>query len=295
VSKHLTFRRIVMVLGLGILALIVIFSSYAIIEPGHRGVVVRLGKVEDTVLGEGFHLIIPPMVRQVVPVDVRTRKLEVYTEAASADMQTVQVTGVLNYHVDPIGVNRLYQNVGLGYEGILIEPALQEAIKASTSRFRIERILSEREVLKLQIEEGLKERLGSRNIVIDQFSLANVEFSAEFDAAIERKQVAEQSALQKQYELQSAQKEVEISLARADGEKKAAVIAAEGRAEARRIEAEAEAEALQLIAAQIRNNPDLIKYEWATRLAPSVRTVLLPAGQDLILEGTGLIDSTTTP
>jgi len=150
-------------------------------------------------------------------------------------------------------------------------------------------------VLKLQIEEGLKERLGSRNIVIDQFSLANVEFSAEFDAAIERKQVAEQSALQKQYELQSAQKEVEISLARADGEKKAAVIAAEGRAEARRIEAEAEAEALQLIAAQIRNNPDLIKYEWATRLAPSVRTVLLPAGQDLILEGTGLIDSTTTP
>jgi len=295
VSKHLTFRRIVMVLGLGILALIVIFSSYAIIEPGHRGVVVRLGKVEDTVLGEGFHLIIPPMVRQVVPVDVRTRKLEVYTEAASADMQTVQVTGVLNYHVDPIGVNRLYQNVGLGYEGILIEPALQEAIKASTSRFRIEHILSEREVLKLQIEEGLKERLGSRNIVIDQFSLANVEFSAEFDAAIERKQVAEQSALQKQYELQSAQKEVEISLARADGEKKAAVIAAEGRAEARRIEAEAEAEALQLIAAQIRNNPDLIKYEWATRLAPSVRTVLLPAGQDLILEGTGLIDSTTTP
>jgi len=284
-----------MVLGLGILALIVIFSSYAIIEPGHRGVVVRLGKVEDTVLGEGFHLIIPPMVRQVVPVDVRTRKLEVYTEAASADMQTVQVTGVLNYHVDPIGVNRLYQNVGLGYEGILIEPALQEGIKASTSRFRIERILSEREVLKLQIEEGLKERLGSRNIVIDQFSLANVEFSAEFDAAIERKQVAEQSALQKQYELQSAQKEVEISLARADGEKKAAVIAAEGRAEARRIEAEAEAEALQLIAAQIRNNPDLIKYEWATRLAPSVRTVLLPAGQDLILEGTGLIDSTTTP
>lgn len=284
-----------MVLGLGILALIVIFSSYAIIEPGHRGVVVRLGKVEDTVLGEGFHLIIPPMVRQVVPVDVRTRKLEVYTEAASADMQTVQVTGVLNYHVDPIGVNRLYQNVGLGYEGILIEPALQEAIKASTSRFRIERILSEREVLKLQIEEGLKERLGSRNIVIDQFSLANVEFSAEFDAAIERKQVAEQSALQKQYELQSAQKEVEISLARADGEKRAAVIAAEGRAEARRIEAEAEAEALQLIAAQIRNNPDLIKYEWATRLAPSVRTVLLPAGQDLILEGTGLIDSTTTP
>jgi prohibitin 2 len=295
VSKHFTLRRIITVVGLGIVALIVIFSSYAIIEPGHRGVVVRLGKVEDLVLGEGFHLIIPPMVRQVVPVDVRTRKLDVYTEAASSDMQTVQVTGVLNYHVDPNGVNRLYQSVGLGYESILIEPALQEAIKASTAQFRIERILSQREVLKEQIQDGLKERLSSHYIIIDQFSLSNVEFSAEFDAAIERKQVAEQAALQKQYELQSAQKEVEITLARADGERKAAVIAAEGRAEARRIEAQAEAQALQLIAAQIRNNPDLIKYEWATRLSPSVRTVLLPAGQDLILDGSALIDGTVAP
>ncbi len=294
-SKHFTLRRIITVVGLGIVALIVIFSSYAIIEPGHRGVVVRLGKVEDLVLGEGFHLIIPPMVRQVVPVDVRTRKLDVYTEAASSDMQTVQVTGVLNYHVDPNGVNRLYQSVGLGYESILIEPALQEAIKASTAQFRIERILSQREVLKEQIQDGLKERLGNHYIIIDQFSLSNVEFSAEFDAAIERKQVAEQAALQKQYELQSAQKEVEITLARADGERKAAVIAAEGRAEARRIEAQAEAQALQLIAAQIRNNPDLIKYEWATRLSPSVRTVLLPAGQDLILDGSALIDGTVAP
>ncbi|MGI6375664.1 MAG: prohibitin family protein [Anaerolineae bacterium] len=294
-SKHFTLRRIITVVGLGIVALIVIFSSYAIIEPGHRGVVVRLGKVEDLVLGEGFHLIIPPMVRQVVPVDVRTRKLDVYTEAASSDMQTVQVTGVLNYHVDPNGVNRLYQSVGLGYESILIEPALQEAIKASTAQFRIERILSQREVLKEQIQDGLKERLSSHYIIIDQFSLSNVEFSAEFDAAIERKQVAEQAALQKQYELQSAQKEVEITLARADGERKAAVIAAEGRAEARRIEAQAEAQALQLIAAQIRNNPDLIKYEWATRLSPSVRTVLLPAGQDLILDGSALIDGTVAP
>lgn len=294
-SKHFTLKRIITVVGLGIVALIVIFSSYAIIEPGHRGVVVRLGKVEDLVLGEGFHLIIPPMVRQVVPVDVRTRKLDVYTEAASSDMQTVQVTGVLNYHVDPNGVNRLYQSVGLGYESILIEPALQEAIKASTAQFRIERILSQREVLKEQIQDGLKERLGTHYIIIDQFSLSNVEFSAEFDAAIERKQVAEQAALQKQYELQSAQKEVEITLARADGERKAAVIAAEGRAEARRIEAQAEAQALQLIAAQIRNNPDLIKYEWATRLSPSVRTVLLPAGQDLILDGSALIDGTVAP
>jgi len=121
------------------------------------------------------------------------------------------------------------------------------------------------------------------NIIVDQVSLANVEFSQEFNLAIERKQVAEQAALQKQYELQAAQKDVEITLARADGERQAAIIAAEGRAQSRRVEAEAEAAALQLIAAQLRNNPDLVRYEFATRLSPGVNTVLLPADADFIL------------
>lgn len=280
------------VLGIGlvvVIVLVVIFSSYTIIPPGHRGVVVTLGRVENNVLGEGFHLIMPPIIRQAVAVDVRTKKLEVYAEAASSDLQLINITGVLNYHLNPQTVNKLYQEVGLDYENIIIVPALQEAIKAATAQFRIDRILVEREVLKGIIQENLARRLATNDIVVVQLSLANIEFSDEFNAAIERKQVAEQAALQKQYELQAAQKDVEITLAKAEGEKKAAVIAAEGRAESRRVEAEAEAEALALIAQQLRGNPDLVKYEWATRLSPSVRTVLLPAGQDIILSGDSLV------
>ena len=280
--------RLLGVALLAVVALVVVFSSYTIVGPGHRGVVVMLGKVEQSVLGEGFHLIIPPVVRQVVPVDVRTKKLEVDTEAASSDLQAMSVTGVLNYHLDPQNTGRLYQEVGLDYESIIIIPAMQEAIKAATAQFRIDRILIDRSELKEQIQVGLTERLAKTHITVDQFSMANVEFSAEFNRAIEQKQVAEQTALQKQYELQSAEKEVEIALARAAGEKKAAVIAAEGRAEARALEARAEATALQLIAAQLRGNPDLIRYEWATRLSPTVSTVMLPASQDIILDAKSL-------
>ncbi|MBC7234847.1 MAG: prohibitin family protein [Chloroflexi bacterium] len=272
-----------------IVAAVIVFSSYTVIPPGHRGVVIMLGRVEDRVLSEGFHLILPPVVRQVVRVDVRTKKLEVLAEAASSDLQIMQVTGVLNYHLDPTRVSQLYREVGLNYEDIIIVPAMQEAIKAATAQFRIDSILKERALLKSNIQETLKERLEVNQIVVDQFSLANVEFSTEFNSAIERKQVAEQAALQKQYELQAAQKDVEIALARAEGEKKAAIIAAEGRAEARRIEAQAEATALGLIAEQLKNNPDLIRYEWATRLAPGVKTVLLPTGQDIILDSTSLV------
>ncbi len=275
--------RVLGLLVLAIVVLAVVFSSYTIISPGHRGVVIMLGKVERNVLGEGFHLILPPMVRQVVQVDVRTKKLEVYTEAASSDLQAIVVDAVLNYHVDPQAVNALYQEVGLNFEDIIIGPALQEAIKAATARFRIDAILNQREALKKIIQDNLSARLAQNDIIVDQVSLANVEFSDEFNLAIERKQVAEQAALQKQYELQAAQKDVEITLARADGERQAAIIAAEGRAESRRVEAEAEAKALELIAAQLRNNPTLVQYEFATRLSSGVSTVILPADQSFIL------------
>jgi len=272
-----------------VIVLVVLFSSYAIVDPGHRGVVVMLGRVEDTVLGEGFHLILPPVVRQVTQIDVRTKKIEISAEAASMDLQVLQVRGILNYHVEPLAANLLYQQVGSDYESIVIVPAMQESIKAATAQYAVESILVQRSEIRDKILTDLRERLAKVHIVVDSFSLADVAFSEEFDQAIERKQVAEQEALQKEYELQAAQKEIEILLARAEGDKKAAVIAAEGRAEARRIEAEAEAKALNLIAQQLRNNEALIQYEWATRLSPNVTTVLLPSDQAIILDSKTLL------
>jgi len=289
-KKSSTFMRSLVIAVVVIVVAVIIFSSYAVVAPGNRGVVVMLGRVENTVLGEGFHLILPPVARQVIQVDVRTKKLEVNTEAASADLQTMLVNGVLNYHPEPISVGMLYQEVGLDYESIIIVPAMQEAIKSATAQYKIENVLIERAMLKQSIQDLLVERLRKGHIVVDEFSLANVEFSAEFNAAIERKQVAEQSALQKQYELQAAQKDVEIQLAKAEGEKKAQIIAADGRAEARKLEAAAEAQALELIAEQLKDSPALIQYEWASRLSPSVKTVLMPSDQAIMLNADSIVN-----
>lgn len=273
-----------------IVAVLIVLSSYTIIGPGQRGVVVFLGNVETAnPLGEGFHLVIPPVARQVVPVDVRTRKLELTVDAASRDMQQMTVTGVLNYHLNPQEVGLLYQHVGLDYENIIVVPALHEAIKAATAVYRVEDVLSQRAILKQSIQDALTQRLAETYITVDEFSFANVQFSDEYNQAIERKQVAEQAARQKDYELQAAQKDIEIAVARAEADKEAAIKAAEGRAQARQIEAEAEAAALALIAAQLRNNPALIQYQWASNLAPGVSTVLLPSDQGIILDASSLV------
>lgn len=283
--NKVTMQRTLGIVVIAVLVLVVIFSSYTIIGPGQRGVVIFLGNVEeDNVLDEGFHLVIPPMARQVVEVDVRTKKLEMVVDSASSDLQTMIVTGVLNYHVDPEGAGLLYQQVGTDFENIIIAPAMHEAIKAETAGYRVDDVLVERTQIKQGIQNALSERLAASNIIVDQFSMANVEFSEEFDLAIERKQIAEQEARQKDYELQAAEKDIEIAVARAEAEKESAIKAAEGRAAARKVEAEAEAEALSLIAEQLRRSPELIQYEWAVNLSPNVNTVLLPSDQGLIVD-----------
>ncbi len=286
--------RTILVAVVVVLVLIMLFSSYTIVEPGNRGVVVFLGDVEeDNVLPEGFHLVLPPLARQVTQVNVRTQKIEIVTEAASKDLQAMVITAVLNYHVDPAGAGLLFQQVGLDYENVIIAPAIQEALKAVTASYRIEEVLVNRAIIKDEIASILSERLGTNQIIVDQFSLQNVEFSEEYNQAIERKQIAEQGAQQKEYELQAAEMDIQIAIANAEAEKEAAIRAAEGRAIARQIEAEAEAQALALIAEQLRDNPALIQYEWATRLSPSVNTILLPADQEIILGGDSLITSPT--
>jgi len=73
-----------------------------------------------------------------------------------------------------------------------------------------------------------------------------------------------------------------IETARGDAE--AAVIAAEGRAKARMLEARAEADALKLIEEAIANNPELLTYQYITKLAPTIDTMLLPSESPFVFQ-----------
>src|SRR5215469_18925022 len=82
----------------------VMFESAVVVAAGHRGVVLYVGAVENRVQGEGIHFIIP-FAEQVVPLSVRTEKFTPNSTAASNDLQEVQTTIALNYHLSPSQVN----------------------------------------------------------------------------------------------------------------------------------------------------------------------------------------------
>src|ERR1051326_8571358 len=97
-----------------IIIILIMSESVVIVQAGHRGVVLYLGAIENRVLSEGVHFIIP-FAEQVIPLEVRTLKFVANASAASNDLQQVQTVIALNYHLNPVDVNKIYQQLGPDY------------------------------------------------------------------------------------------------------------------------------------------------------------------------------------
>ena len=142
------------------------------------------------------------------------------------------------------------------------------------------------------IANALSESLAENNLRLLDFVLRDIHFSEGYAQAVEQKQIAEQQALQAQFVVESKKQEAEQARQIAQGQADAAVIAARGAAEARLIEAEAEAQALELLAAALESNPQLIEYQYILKLAPGVQTIFVPSGNQFILP---LPDTSSSP
>ncbi len=195
----------------------VVFKPFAIVGPGERGVVVRLGAVQEMVLGEGFHFIVP-VVDKVLLMDVTIKKSETDARAASSDIQDTRSTIALNYHVDPENANIVYQQFRYEYKNRIIDPAVQEAVKAVTARYNATDLITRRADVREDIKDLLRERLAKSNIIVDDFNIIAFEFSAEFSKAIEAKQTAEQFAIKAENDLVRIEIEAKQTVARAQAE-----------------------------------------------------------------------------
>ena len=79
-----------------LIGLLMFYAGFVVVNPGHVGVVKRLGAVSPTPLAEGFHLKIP-FVDIVEEIDIRLQPARVPGSAASKDLQQVDTTIVLQY------------------------------------------------------------------------------------------------------------------------------------------------------------------------------------------------------
>jgi len=259
--------------AVALLLIILIGSAFRTVGAGEVGVVKRFGAVQQKGLEEGLHFVYPFGIDTVTNMNTRMQSATQSGAASSQDLQTVTTEVSIQWFVNKAYAPQLLQRVGttVQIEGVIINPALSESVKAVTAKYTAQQLVTKRELVKAQIKSQVTSFMdatmlskdlrldgGSRAIIISNIAITDFEFSAEFNRAIEMKVKAEQQALQAKEE-----KERIITQAQAASEEKKIAAAAE----AIRIKsiAQAKAGAIRAEAAALKDNPQLIQLRLAEK------------------------------
>jgi len=272
--------RIVSIAGVLLIIASLILGSLATIPAGHRGVVTRFGAVTGTILGEGLRTKLP-FIDSVVKMSVQTQKYEADAVSASKDLQDVNTTIALNWHLDPGMADEVFRSLGLEFIERLAAPAIQETVKQVTARYIAEDLILKRDEVKAAITENLSNRLLERGIVTETVSITNFKFSETFTAAIEAKVAAEQAVLEAKNKLERVKVEAQQAEAQAKGEADARIAEAAGEAEYIRVVTEAQVAANEAIANSL--TPEVLQYILLDRLGDDIKVMVVPSGQGLDL------------
>jgi len=207
-----------------------------------------VGAVENRVLGEGIHFIIP-FAEQVVPLEVRTLKYVANAAAASNDLQEVQTTIALNYHISPDKANIIYQQLGDDYADRIIAPTIQESVKASVAKFNAEELITKRATAKAVIGQTIANTLGARDLVVETVFITDFSFSPAFASQIESKVVAFQKYLTEQNNLLAVKIIANQTVVQSQAAARSNVAKANG-----------ESQAIKIISAQLKESPQYLQW-----------------------------------
>ena len=180
-----------------------LIASFTVVPSGSSGVRVTLGKVSDTVMESGLNFQIP-LVQKTVVVNNQVQREDVQGEAASKDLQTVSYNVSVNYNVIASESAELYRTVGKSWSEVIIRPAIQESVKSAIAQYTAEELITSRAAVSNVMLEEINGRMSEYGINITEINIITMDFSPEFDAAIEAKTVATQQVLTEQQNLEKA-------------------------------------------------------------------------------------------
>jgi prohibitin 2 len=191
-------------------------SGTYVVNPGHRGVEVTMGKVSDAFKPEGFGLK-QPFVTTIYPVSIRQQTAEDNAECYSSDLQQIQVNLRVLYRIPESSVVKLFHEYDGDRFESLIAPRVQEALKEVAALQSAEQIVQNREQIKTRALELARKKVGAL-LVIEDIVIQNITLTKQLEVAIEAKMVQEQEAAKAKYVQQRAQIEADTAVIQARGE-----------------------------------------------------------------------------
>jgi regulator of protease activity HflC (stomatin/prohibitin superfamily) len=219
-------------LGLIFIALFLLYSTVKIVPAGHTGVVFNLsGGVQNKALREGIHFLIP-ILQTLIIYDTRIstysfssddRYGEVLGESIIAKTRDGQVVGIEISLVSQMIQERAPEiyKARNDYKPILkakVGKVMQEVVASHVADALYTD--STREAITQEAKKMLSESFVESGFMLHDFYLRKIDFSQEYIAAIERKQIALQKAQLAQIRKEIAIKEKEIEIIRGEANAK---------------------------------------------------------------------------
>lgn len=303
---------IVIVAAVLSMALTTISSGLVFIKPEERGVVISAvapkGYREEA-LQPGLRWIIPfaenvvryPIGRKAYTMSIAVNENPSIGDdsitARTADGQEIFVDATVIYSINPDNVIDVHIYWKDTYTDGLIRPLSRGVIRDVVSQYGVEEVYSSKRFeMAEKLRTTMAEKLNENGLLLFDFILRNITFSPEYAASVEQKQIAEQQVEQAKFVVEQRKQEAEQVRQSAQGLADAVVIEAKGDAQARLIQAEAEAQALDLIADALKDKPELLTYQYITKITPNINVMLLPSDSPFLfpLEQLGPTEPTTT-
>lgn len=199
-----------------ILSLIFLLSlnSCVEVEDGTVGISKSFGEISDQTLDPSVYVTVP-IIREISVWNVKTQRRSLRLEIPSVENLIVGIEATALFR--PASVVQIRKTIGENYVETVLDSTVINIFREVIGQERIENIVKEQEKVNKKIFERLKKELGDRGIILENLMITGLSYPQKFKEAIERKLEQEQKALQKQFELQQANKDAEIEVARAKG------------------------------------------------------------------------------
>lgn len=211
--------KLIAILIVIIIAIILVSASFGIVGAGQRGVLLRFGAVTGTIKNEGLYFKIP-FAEEVVLMSTQIQKYSTLSTASSKDLQVVTTEVTLNYQLEANQVGQIYRNMRQDYEYRVIQPFVQEAVKSVAAKFDAEQLITQRPIVKTDLQNLLTKRLAVLGISVIELSITDFRFTQVFQDSIEAKVKAVQQALEAENALKRVGFEAQQAIVKATAEAK---------------------------------------------------------------------------
>lgn len=234
------FLSVICTAVLWIIGLIFVFGSWFTVAEGERAILTTFGKASNHIYEAGLHVKLP-LIQDVKTFDVKTIRADFKTETYTKDIQTARITVSYSYNLISNDIVETYKTYGNQWQERILYPNLEQAVKAEVGTWNADQMIANRDKVASNILTSLQARMieHSYPVSVTNFQMINIDYSDQFESAIEKKVVAEQAALEE------ANRTKQI----------------EQKAKQQIVQSEAEAKAIRIKAQALQQNAQLIELE----------------------------------